>query len=64
MYKKFLLKNKIAVNGIDEIDDISEAEIYNKEGEFDTVSEEKDISDSNEESEIFKNKPRNSSNSS
>ena len=60
LYKNFLLKNKIPVNVIDEIDDIREDEIYIKEGEFNTISEEKDVSDSKEESEILDNNSKNS----
>ena len=47
LYKNFLLKNKISVNGMDKIDELGKDEKYIKEGEFDTISEEKDVSDSN-----------------
>ena len=45
---------------MDKIDELDEDEKYIKEGEFDTISEEKDVSDSNEESEMFDNNSKNS----
>jgi len=46
---------------MDKIDELGKDEKYIKEGEFDTISEEKDVSDSNEESEMFDNNSKNSS---